>query len=543
MNNKILKALGLVMLTAFLLTACTKNLDRLPKYGQTSAQIYKDLAGYKHVLAKVYGGLALTGNTGPDGSGDISGIDEGFSNYLRQYWSAQELSTDEAVIGWNDATIKDFHYMTWSSSDVFLRALYYRIYFQIPLANEFIRESTPAKLAERGISGADATEIGYFRAEARFLRALSYYHALDLYGKVPFVTEDDPVGSFLPEQISREGLFDYVESELLDIETKLKDPKTNEYGRADKAAAWALLSRLYLNAHIYTQDPVTLVPGDTKYTEAITYANKVITASYSLVPNWRNLFLADNHLQTNEIIFAVTFDGARTRSWGGTTFLVHAPIVGSMNPATHGVDFKWGGIRTTKQFVQKFSGPAGDSRMNFYTSGQNLDINDIGTENDGYGIIKFRNVTSTGANGSHLTFPDTDFPMFRLAELYLNYVEAFKKGGSGANETDALKYINRIRRRAYGQAPPYDTPNPAIDLTAAQLTDQNILDERARELHWEAVRRTDLIRFNQFTTGTYLWAWKGNTLNGQAVGSHRNLYPLPATDLVANPTLSQNPGY
>lgn len=538
MKLNLLKLTGLVAVVALVFASCSKDLERTPKYGNTAASLYKDLAGYKSVLAKVYAGLALTGNNGPDGQGDISGIDEGFSSYIRQYWSAQELSTDEAVIGWNDATIKDFHFMTWGPADVFIRALFSRIFFQITLANEFIRESEAGKVSGRGISGADATEIAFMRAEVRFLRALSYYHALDLFGSVPFVTENDNVGAFLPNQISRVNLFNYIETELKAIETELKDARSNEYGRADKAAAWALLSRLYLNAEVYINSP--------KYTECITYCNKVINvAGYQLVPNYRNLFLADNNATSgSEFIFSVNFDGTRARTWGGTTFLVHAPIGGSMSAADHGVDFGWGGLRTTKQFVAKFdNAPAGDARRNFYTSGQNLEINDISSFNDGYAIIKFRNKTSTNADGSNPTWVDTDFPMFRLAEIYLNYAEAFKRGGVGATEADALKYVNRLRRRAYGQAAPYDTPNAAIDATAAQLTPQYILDERARELYWEAVRRTDLIRFGQFTEGSYLWAWKGNTPNGQAVGSFRKLYPIPSADLVANPNLVQNTGY
>lgn len=529
MRNKFLKLTGLVALVAFVLASCTKDLNRTPKYGTTSASLYTSLAGYKGVLAKVYAGLALTGNSGPDGSGDISGIDEGFSSYIRQYWSAQELSTDEAVIGWNDATIKDFHYMTWSSSDVFLRALYSRIYFQIVLANEFIRESAPSKVSSRGISGADATEIAYMRAEARFMRALSYYHAMDLFGNVPFVTEADNVGAFLPPQISRANLFTYIESELKAIESDLKDARSNEYGRCDKAAAWTLLSRLYLNAQVYIGTP--------KYTECITYCNKVTAVSgYQLVPVYAKLFLADNDATSkSEFIFAVPFDGNKARTWGGTTFLVHAPIVGSMQAGDHGVDFGWGGIRTTKQFYQKFSGPAGDSRANFYTSGQNLEINDISSANDGYGVIKFRNKTSTGASGSNPTWVDTDFPLFRLAEVYLNYAEAVTRGGSGGSQATAVNYINALRTRAYG--------NATGNITAAQLNEAFILDERAKELYFEGIRRTDLIRFGYFTEGTYLWAWKGNALNGQAVASTRKLYPIPSADVTANPNLRQNPGY
>jgi hypothetical protein len=529
MRNKLFQSLGFVAVAGILLASCTKNLDRKPFYDVTSATVYKDLTGYKQVLAKTYAGLSLTGNSGPDGNGDISGIDEGFSSYLRQYWQAQELPTDEAVIGWNDATIRDFHNMNWSSSDVFLRALYNRIYFQITLCNEFIRESTPAKLGERNIGGSDATEIGYFRAEARYLRALSYYHALDLYGNVPFVTESDPIGTFLPPMISRANLFTFIETELLAIESQLKAAKTNEYGRVDAASAWALLAKLYLNAAVYTTTP--------KYTEAITYSNKVIAVSgYSLVPNYRYLFLADNNVtSTSENVFPVTFDGTRSRTWGGTTYLVHAPIVGSMSASTHGVDFGWGGLRTTKQFVQKFADPSGltDKRASFYTSGQNIEIADVSTATDGYGIIKFRNVTSTGANGSNITWVDTDYPMFRLAEIYLTYAEAVLRGGSGGSNATAINYINLLRQRAYG--------NTSGNVSSIDL--QFILDERARELYWEATRRTDLIRYGQFTENTYLWAWKGGVAGGQAVSSNRKLYPIPAADLTANPNLIQNPGY
>jgi len=305
--------------------------------------------------------------------------------------------------------------------------------------------------------------------------------------------------------------------------------KTNEYGRADKAAAWALLSRLYLNAEVYIGTP--------KYSECITYCNKVIAIpGYALNSNYRNLFLADNNVTSaNEFIFAVNFDGNKSRTWGGTTFLVHAPIVGSMQAADHGVDFGWGGIRTTKQFYQKFAGPTGDSRGNFYTSGQSLEINDIASGTDGYAIIKFRNKTSTGANGSNPTWVDTDFPFFRLAEIYLNYAEAVLRGGTGGSTANALTYVNNLRKRAYG--------NSTGDILASQLTVPFLIDERAKELYWEGVRRTDLIRYGQFTEGTYLWAWKGGVAGGQSVSNNRKLYPIPTAELVSNPNLVQNTGY
>lgn len=520
--NKIL----LVVLLAGAFAACTKDLDRTPKYGLTTDGLYKDLAGYRSALAKIYGGLALTGNNGPDGSGDLGGIDEGFSSYLRNYWNLQELSTDEAVIAWNDQTIKDFHELDWTASDVFNRALYSRIFYQITLINAFVRESADDKVASRNISGADADKIKVFRAEARFLRALSYLHALDLYGNPTFVTEEDEVGAFLPRRTTRSELFAYIESECKAIESELPAPRQNEYARADQAALWMVLANLYLNAQVYTGSP--------KYTEAITYSKKVIDAGYTLQSNYAHLFMADNHTSP-EIIFPVAFDGNKIRTWGGTTFLVHAPVGGDMAVGDYGIDFGWGGLRTTKAFVERFSDPSGatDKRAQFQIAGQNIEIANIGEFRDGYSIKKWKNKTSGGANGSSLTWVDTDFPIFRLAEAYLIYSEAVLRGGTGGSAAQALTYYNTVRQRAYG-----GTGGNAVSIDL-----DDIIDERGREFHWEAKRRTDLVRFDQFTTSTYLWPWKGGVPEGRSVESFRNLFPIPSPEINTNPNLEQNDGY
>jgi len=509
------------------LASCSKDLNRTPRYSTTSEVLYSNEAGYRSSLAKIYGGLALTGNQGPAGSGDLGGIDEGFSSYLRNYWNLQELSTDEAVIGWNDQTIKDFHNLSWTPADNFNRALYSRIFYQITLANAFIAESQDDRITSHGITGADIDKVKTYRSEARFLRALSYWHALDLYGSTTFVTEKDAVGAFLPKQASRQELFNYVEQECLAIESLLPEPRQNEYGRADKAAVWMLLSNLYLNANVYTGTP--------KYTEAITYANKVIAAGYTLKNNYADLFKADNDQNNTESVFTVNFDGKSTQTYGGTTFLVHAPVGGKMNVNDYGIDFGWGGLRTTKALVNKFTDPTGstDKRAMFFMDGQSVDITDVGDFASGYAIMKWKNVTSTGAKGSDLTFVDTDFPMFRLAEAYLIYAEAVVRGGTGGSQAQALTYVNLLRRRAYG--------NNNGDLVAVNL--DNILDERARELYWEGKRRTDLIRFGKFTTGDYLWPWKGGVPDGRAVESFRNVFPLPSAEINTNTNLVQNTGY
>lgn len=732
---KTISIIALVFTFAF--SSCTKDLDTLPIDGDviTSEKVYENPENYIHVLAKLYAGLAVSGQEGPHGNGDLSGQDEGFGQYLRGFWYGQELTTDEAVIGWNDATLRDFHDMDWTSTDNFIGTFYYRIFYQISLCNEFIRETTDEKLDSRGIDGTIRTDIEKYRAEARFLRALSYYHAIDMFGSVPFVTEEDQVGSFFPEQISRADLYNYVESELLAIEPLMAAPRSNDYGRADQAAVWMLLSRLYLNAQVYIDQP--------KYTECITYTKKVNSSGYTLENDYKHLFMADNH-KSNEIIFPVTQDGISTRTWGGTTFLVSAPVGGSMVPADFGIAGGWGGLRTTKEFVGKFldlttlapklksaaktaeypviyvpggyqggsgygadwtpadapnlasvnsdnnyegyvyfaaagqfkftQGPnwdlnwgdnggdgtletnganlsvadagyykinvnisdltysvvktdwgiigsatpggwdtdtnmefdpdtktwtaeidlkageikfrandgwdinlgdngangsldgggsniaiaaagsykismklgtpdytytiekfSSDGRALFYTEGQNLEIEDLFQFTEGYAITKWKNVTSTGAPGSDKTHPDTDFPMFRLADSYLMYAEAVIRGGSGGDMGTALSLINALRERAYGD----DFGN----MTQGDLNLNFILDERARELYWEGYRRTDLIRFGKFTGGDYLWAWKGAIKEGKAVDAKFNLFPLPASDLGANPNLTPTPGY
>ena len=291
MKNNLLKITMVATLAAGIMISCTKKLDLTPTNGITANQVFSTAQGYIEAAAKVYGSFALTGNQGPAGSGDIQGIDEGTSDFFRLYWNAQELSTDEAVVAWGDPGIQDFHLMNWTSNNPLLQGLYYRSFYQITLCNNFINQASDANLAARGITGTDADNIRNFRTEARFLRAYQYSVLMDLFGNPPFATEKDAIGSFLPKQIKRADLFNYVESELKACDSSLPAPKTNQYGRADKAAAEALLARIYLNAQVYS--------GTARYTDAITYASKVINAGYSLMPDYRWLMRADNNLNTN----------------------------------------------------------------------------------------------------------------------------------------------------------------------------------------------------------------------------------------------------
>lgn len=493
--------------------------------------VYEDVDDYLSGVAKLYAGFATTGQTGPAGNADISNVDEGASNYIRQFWMLQEIPTDEAVLGWGDPGIPELNTMEWSSGNVNIAAMYYRIFFTVAAANEFLRESTPEKVSSRGITGADAETIATYRLEARFIRALVYMHGIDLFGDIPLITEEDPVGVYYPTKNDKGEVFDFIESELLAIESEMLSPRA-VYGRADQAAAWMTLAKLYINAEVYS--------GESRYTDALTYLNFVINSGYSLDDNYDHVFYADNHT-SSEIVFPIVFDGVETETYGGTTFLAHGAVGGNMNATDYGIDGGWAGMRTTKSLVLLYPydveyTDSPDNRANFYTDNQSLEIPQILNDfASGFAIEKYRNITSDGQQAQDLVFADIDFPVYRLADAYLMYAEAVLRGGSGGSLGDAVNYINQLRQRAYGDM--------SANISQSDLTLDFVLDERARELYWEGHRRTDLIRFGVFTGGSYLWPWKGGTQNGVGVDSFLSIFPIPSAELSANPNMTQNDGY
>lgn len=515
---------------ASMMTSCVNDLNTLPIDGNVSVadQVYKDFENYEKVLAKVYAGLAVSGQ---NGDSDISGIDPGFGQFLRGMFNLQELSTDEAICNWNDQTIKDLHNLVWSSSDVYIEAMYNRVFYTVSLCNEYLRQTTDEMLAKRGIAQDKWGIIKGYRAETRWVRAYAYWVGIDLFGSIPFFDEMNPIGTtadVAPKQKSRKDVFDWIVAELKAIEGTdgglVEAGNAAYYGRATRGAAWALLARLYLNAEVYT--------GAAQWNEVIKYCDKITAASYSLAPSYANMFLADNDkTSASEFIFVVPYDGRFTQTFGGTTFFISAATGGKMDKAYMGLA-DWGGLRTTKSFVEKFTN-SGDKRNLLFKNGQSLDIPTNNDFAEGYGVQKFRNRTSTGSAGTDGTFSDVDVPLFRLADVYLMYAEAVKRGATTGSEAVAINYLNLIRQRAYG--------NVSGNISTYDLN--YIIDERARELYWESIRRTDLVRFDMLTTEKYIWPWKGGVPDGKAVNSKYNVYPLAASDVAANPNLTQHTGY
>lgn len=526
---KSFRILSFSLMAAALLAGCVNDLDTEPIDDQiiSSATVFDDEVAYKQFLAKLYGALTLTGQRGESGLPEISANDEGTTSFLRTFWSAQEITTDEAINGWGDPGMIEFHGHLWSDNNLYIKLLYQRLFINIAYCNEYIRE-VGTRVTD--LSGDLRADVEDYIIEARFLRALYYYYALDLYGNVPFITEEDGIGAYLPEQIQRADLFDYLENELLEIVPDMKAPGTNEYARADQAAAWTLLAKMYLNAEVY------LGEGNDRFDDCITYSKMVMDAGYSLHDNYAELFMADNDRLRNEIIFPVAEDGNYTRNYGGTTFIVHAAVGGNPDPV--GVSGGWSGNRMTTAFVNTFEDVTGatDTRAIFTTEGQTgTEIEDPDMFQQGYISHKFSNLKSDGTPGSNATFVDTDFPLFRLADVYLMYAEAVLRGGAGGDRATALNLINQLRERAYG--------DQSGNIQASDLTLDFLLDERGRELYWEGHRRTDLIRFGVYTSAGYLWDWKGDVKNGRATSSHFQIFPIPSSDLSVNTNLEQNNGY
>ncbi len=520
----------LLLLVLALGYSCTDDLNVVPEDDDdfTAEKFYENPNAYRMFLAKLYLGLAKAGNGEGDGGEDIGGIRNDFSPYLRAFYTLQQLPTDESVIAWQDGNLPSMNTHTWTSNNEFIYVMYSRTFYQMSLANEFLRQSTPDRVASRNVAPEIVNDMASYRAEARFLRALSLYHALDLFGRVPIITEEDAVGFYYPEQNEKLEVFNFIKDELIAIDADLKESQANEYGRVDKIAAKMLLAKLYLNAEVYI--------GVNHYADALQALQPVLNSSYQIaqVP-YSYLFMADNDTNgaQNEFIFPVRFDGQYTTS-GGTNYLVHAAVLSTMDASDFGVEGGWKGLRTRREFVQKFTDVTGatDNRAMFHTEGQTLDIMNIAQEAQGYGIRKWTNKKSNGDNGSNPTgvFVDTDFPMFRLADAYLMYAELAVRGHGSLDE--AVNYVNALRTRA--NAPTIGQGNLTLDF---------ILDERARELYWECHRRQDLIRFGKFTGGSYLWQWKGNSLNGAPIAEHLKLFPIPDRARSANPALEQNIGY
>jgi SusD family. len=548
----------MIVAASMMLSSCIGDLDTLPlnETDSTSETAYADAESYLKGLAYINAYWAFVSQNDP-GSSDLKFDDAGKSELTRMYMLLNELSTDSFKCIWGDDFVAAIQYHSWTDADnSALIAAYSRCMKGITMANEYLLQTTDDKLALRGHE-AFASQVAGYRAEARFHRALYYWVLMDLFGNPPFALEEN-IGGALPEQIGRTALFEWIEAECLDLLNGSDMPAKGAvpYPRPTKGSVAALLARMYLNAGVYT--------GVARWQDAKDMAKKVIDMGYVLHSNYADLFAQDNTTNgaaADEFIFAIDYDKDHAQSWGGTTTLVSGTLSEEANSrianllgiaATTINPENWNGYHVADDYVARFhlngvtwggdgfgyDRATSDKRAFFFNGGATKDFGDNTSTATGWLCWKFNGLYSDGhVNSSSVDnykFASSDYPIFRLAEMYLIYAEADARINGGiVSDGTAKGYIKALRDRA-------GVDMPADD----ELTLDWLLDERARELMWEGHRRTDLIRYDYFCSMQFPWTFKGNVPNGKiALPSFRTIYPIIKDDLNANPKLVQNPGY
>ncbi len=543
-----LQNIALALAASTTLLSCVKDLDTEP-LNETDFTVnvaYSTPQSYAQGLAKIYGGWVLVGEN--EGSSNIDVADPGTSELNRAFWSLQEIPTDAVKCAWTDSWVGDVNKNQWTTAEnTVIQAAYTRILVLATEASEYLVQTSDEKLSERGVSGELYTKIQEYRAETRFLRAYAYWMGLDLFGNLPFVDENSPIGTTeLPPYYTSVQLFEFIEKELLGLteNPNFKAQGTRIYPQVDKAAAWGLLARLYINASVYI--------GSDRSEDAKTAAANVINGgAYGLAPVYEQLFMGDNgeNPQTQrEFIFSTAYDGQKTKSWGGTTFILAAATGASDEAAKEaiGASDSWAGLHTDEDYLASFFGVSGvnvesgafsvaggDVRGELFAikGREEREILDPLVHAQGWVSTKFSNRNTAGSTSNAGVFSSTDFPNMRYAEMLLIYAEAnLRSGGSGSDAT-ALGHLNDVRQRA------------GINTPMSSYTLEDIFEECSREFFFEAHRRTDLRRFGRYSSGDYLWKWKGGVLDGAALSSHLEIYPLVAEDVNVNTNLTQNPGY
>ena len=528
------------------------------------------------LYSKCYAGLIMEGN---DGKADFTIDDDGKSTLLRNIFNFNELPTDEAICWWSDGGLTDISYNKYNAATPTLKYLYYRLMSNISFENNFLNLDAAKE--------EDKTRY----AEVRVIRAYNYFLMLDFFGDPAFVEKSSSESPYQAHtynskfdanktytraellQLGREFLFNWVKDELLAAEPDLLEAKPEkdndpDYGRIDKGTCWLLLSRLYLNAGTYLNNDGQDNPY---WDKALEYAENVINSQYALFDDskiseaakangykpYDLLFMGDNGSNgaSCEALLPLMQDGTMTQGYGGSLFYIAALWNDAMKSVT-GKDAAttenaWSGMRVRPSFLKVFfNNPSVvvkkeakdiramniDDRAIFWGKGN--DKNDrtleLG-ENKSFfsGIVtpKWNNNYAEGGTPHDSKFVDTDFFLFRVAEAYLNAAEAeMHLNGEGSDK--AKGYIDKLRNRAHAEV-------------HSSYTLNDVLDERARELYCEGLRRTDLIRFNQYggNNATYKWELKGGSENGSNFDKTKNVYPLPSSEILANKNLTQIDGY
>jgi hypothetical protein len=500
------KHITFVLLLSMSLAACT-NLDEvlydkvsMDEYGKTTTEVQTIVGGAYATLR------------------GFSDADKGGTNCYPTcefVFFLSECASDEACIptrgtDWYDGgRYQQIQYHTWDANNILILSSWKYCFQGIANINSIIYQV--------GKSGLKANEKEIVNAELRGLRAYYYYQLLDMFGSVPIVTDFESTG--LPEKSTRTQVFEFIESELNDIMTKL--PATISYGRFTQNVANTLLARLYLNAEVYT--------GTVRWKDCIDVCAKI--TGYTLEPNYFESFKTANE-KSSEIIFAIPYDHKENtvgNYLASMTFHYNQKYAFSATAA-----YPWCGNGICGKPGLYTSFDANDIRRQSLLIGDQLNIvtgavimmdngnpltytEDIvdftkALQNEGARLFKYE------VQGDDKWERDNDWVLMRYSEVLMMVAEAnFRLGFVG----NSLPYINKIRKRA-GLA------------DVAVVTETVLDDEWKHEFVFEGLRRTTNIRF-----GTFFKPWWNKT----ATPLFRGVYPIPQTVIDLNPKIKQNPDY
>lgn len=541
--NKIFIALGLILSMSFV--SCVDDLNVDPKDPNVKTDVSADM---ERVLAECYQAIATSGYNGA-GTSIISGGDAGANSFTRAVFVCNELTTDHfAWKQFGDAGQYELATMQFAADNGVMYTTYSRIYTVIAVCNEFIRSIDNGKFTlDTDELKAKAAE---YKRQAKVIRGLCYFYAIDMFGNCGYQDETMPAGT-APAQYNRADLYNKVVEGLEAVSAEWGESYVApSYGYVGKEACDALLAKFYLNAEVFTGTPA--------YDKCWTICEKIIAHhqgagfdNSGLAESYLAVFGANNHeymsqgSRVNEIIWGIPQDGIKLQNYGGSTFFVAAATSTSTPGCTMG-DYNlpasaWTCMNAREQLSRRFDFGI-DVRSSLWCkedAGFTITNDDITNFSNGYGFVKYTNwaytadgqVDALNSPDGSSAFCDADWCVIRLAEIYLTAVEANVVGKAG-DQTKALQYVNYVRNRA-----------GVSSWTAADLTADNILDERSRELYGENCRRTDLVRHNKYAGGNYNWNWKGNVgAGGTSTPEHMNVFPIPST-VISFQGYKQNAGY
>lgn len=457
------------------------------------------------------------------------------NHYDGGHFPLQELSTDEVVApsrnGYEDqngAWVR-LHRHTWTSSDVWIQYEWNNLFQAIGYSNFFLENIEQVDTESMDLPISKEQMI----SEIKMVRALHYYWALSTFGNVPIV---ETVGETSPPTQSREEVFAFVENEILENIPNLSekgDPLW--YGHFTKGAAYALLAKLYLNAEVFTGTP--------RWQDAINATDEVLALNYSLDPHWSTPFLVNNE-NSDENIFVIPFDSNSATGFNFAEQNLHEEILFAKYDVEY---YGWHKYSSQESFFNLFS--ENDARIEQWVVGPQTFINDQGEEEViwswyGHPMVITPEITAlqsddTGWDEGAMSIKyevevgglnnmSNDMVIFRLADIMLMKAEALMRLNGGTATPEAVDLVNQVRARNF------EVGDPDATYTVATLTLDELIDERGRELAYEMHRREDLIRFGDFND-----AW----WEKPASEEYRQLFPIPAQALTANPNLEQNPGY